>query len=52
MVEYLVQVLSQKRKFNNGLILRKVRVTRKVYRKKNPTTNTEDGGDQQEGADG
>jgi len=30
-IKYLVEVLSQKKKFENGLSVRKVRVTRKVY---------------------
>ena len=30
-IRYLVEVLSQKKKFDNGLSIRKVRVTRKVY---------------------
>jgi len=31
-IKYSVEVLSQKKKFDNGLSIRKVRVTRKVYK--------------------
>ena len=32
-IKYIVQVLEQKRKFGDGLIIRKVKVCRMVYRK-------------------
>lgn len=32
LIKYVVDILKQKKKFNEGLIVRKVRITRKVYR--------------------
>lgn len=39
----MVEVLSQKRKFDNGILVRKVRVTRRVYKKGLSGVNTKSG---------